>query len=417
MMETNRIIAALQIEDNEVRLVVGQFYRDRFDVIAKEAVACRGLDGIRIIDEAKAVESIRTALNNISARISAPLKSVLLVVPGHRYKREKRTFETLLEEHMITSPNVRSIRREAYKANVGSDYEIINVIFASYRINGITYPKLPAKEKGDLLTCDMDLICGDRMTLYDYVKAVSKAGVKIINIAQSGYCASKEAALFEQSFNSYVINIYLSGAETVYSLICNGRLAAGFTANTGYNTLIKPIQDKYDLSYRDAARLLFRYGIMGEANGEDRLINRWKNGTEERSITYQQLQECLFPAAEKLINDIYTYCSKIVQYDNVTILVSGQGAGLQDLDSCLTKRFGRIVSAYCPDMLGVREPKWAALLGVFYEFRDMQAIEESSESSVDMNVYRENLLPKEAEMEKTISSRFKSITDKLFVDK
>ena len=376
------------------------------------------MDGIRIIDESKAVDSVRNAVNEVSQKLSAPLESVLLIIPAHRFKREKRSVDLLLEDHVVGYGDIRSVIREAYRTNVGNDYEIINATSSSYKINSITYPRIPLGEKGDMLSSEVDLICGDRLITHDYVSLIEKAGLKIIDICQDGYAGCREAAIFEQSYNCYIVNIYLSGCHSVYSLIYNGRLVAGFSVNKGYNSLIRPIMEKYHLSYRDASRMLFRYGRIGQSEGANRLINRWKDGDTEYSITYDKLQKCIQEASESFIYNICSYCHNIVDYENLSVILTGQGASLQDIDQVLQQRFDRKVTCYCPDKLGVRETRWTALLGIFYEYKETEKINETRKCSVDMDVYREHLLPEDEDPsdENSITGRLKSITDKLFVE-
>ncbi|MBQ6654035.1 MAG: hypothetical protein IJM79_00730 [Erysipelotrichaceae bacterium] len=417
-MDDNQVIAALQIENSEIRILVGQFFNDSFNVLLRHTGVCRGMDGISINDESKAVESIRSAVNEVSVKLNAPLQSVLLIIPAHRFKKEKRSVDLLLEDHVVGYGDVRKIIREACRTNVGSDYEIINATSASYKINSISYPRIPLGEKGDMLSSEVDLICGDRLITHDYVMLVEKAGLKVMDICQDGYAGCREAAIFEQSFNRYVVNIYISGCHSVYSLICNGRLAAGFSVNKGYNSLIRPIMDKYHLSYREASRLLFRYGHIGQESGENRLINRWKDGDVEYSITYDKLQKCIQEAAESFVYNICSYCRNIAKFDDLSVIITGQGASLQDLDKVLQQNFERDVVCYCPDKLGVRETRWTALLGIFYEYKENEKIAESRKSSLDIDVYRQHLLPEEEDQEdeNSITGRLKSITDKLFVE-
>ncbi len=417
-MADNQVIAALQIENSEIRILVGQFFSDSFNILIRHTGICRGMDGIRIIDEARAIESIRTAVNEVSLKLSAPLQSVLLIIPAHRFKREMRSVDLLLDNHVVGYDDIRKVIREAYRTNVGSDYEIINATSSSYRINSISYPRIPLGEKGDMLSSEVDLLCGDHLITHDYVSLVEKAGLKVLDICQDGYGSCREAAIFEQSFNCYIVNIYISGSHSVYSLIYNGRLVAGFSVNKGYNSLIRPIMDNYHLSYREASRMLFRYGHIGQDSGEQRLINRWKDGDTEYSITYDKLQKCIKDASESFLYSICSYCHNIVDYDNLSVIITGQGASLQDLDQVLAQRFERKVTCYCPDKLGVRETRWSALLGIFYEYKENEKISETRKCSIDMDVYREHLLPddEDPDDENSITSRLKSITDKLFVE-
>ncbi len=137
MSNKTTILAALQIVNREVRLIVGEFSSDFLYVIAKEEIECRGVDGYKIVDKNLVIKAIREAVSNISAKLKVPLKSVLLSIPGYRFKKEKRQFDRLLTQGVVTKDDIKVIFDEAYRTNVGIDYEILNLSCASYKINSI----------------------------------------------------------------------------------------------------------------------------------------------------------------------------------------------------------------------------------------------------------------------------------------
>lgn len=419
MSNKTTILAALQIVNREVRLIVGEFSSDFLYVIAKEEIECRGVDGYKIVDKNLVIKAIREAVSNISAKLKVPLKSVLLSIPGYRFKKEKRQFDRLLTQGVVTKDDIKVIFDEAYRTNVGIDYEILNLSCASYKINSIVYPKAPINEKSELLSCGIDFICGDRLLMYEYLSIVEKAGLKVLDVYQDGYSSCGEAALFEQSYNNYVVNIYLEADHTVFLLIYNGRLITGFTENSGYNKLIKTIVDRYALNYKNALKILFRYAVVGQSEGEDRIIIRWVDKHKiVHSLTYKDVQETIFEESQNIIENFHLYCSEIIKQDNVTIVVSGQGAQLQGLDKALSTKFQKPVKCYCPDILGARDPKWASTLGMLYQYKDMCSITTPMVDCVDMITYRQNLIPVvEEKHDGNLADKFKNITDKLFVDK
>ena len=158
MRNKTNILAALQIVNREVRLIVGEFSSDFLYIIAKEEIPCRGVDGYRIVEKNLVIEAIREAAANISAKLKTPLRAVLLSIPGYRFKKEKRQFDRLLSQSRVTKEDIEEIFNEAHRINVGSDYEIFNLSCASYKINSIVYPKAPINERSELLTCDIDFI-------------------------------------------------------------------------------------------------------------------------------------------------------------------------------------------------------------------------------------------------------------------
>jgi len=418
-MEKTQILAALQIENSEIRLVVGQYFHDWFYVIGKECVKCHGTNGVRIVDQHKVILAIKEAVNEASAKLKAPIEKVLLCVPGYRFKIENKVYDHLLSEHIVKEKDIKDIFTAAYKNAMGNDYEIVNVACGYYRINGIVYPKIPLGEKAEMLSSEVDIICGDRLTIYDYVNIVEKAGLKVIDICQDCFGASKEAALFEQSFNTYSVNIHLEASHTVFQLIYNGRVVNGFCEDIGYEQLIKPIMDKFRLSFKDANNILFRYGVIGQEDGIDRIINRWNDHDEVKTITYRDVQQCIYQPANELVETFKKYCSNILERDNVRILISGQGAGLQNLDKVLSEAFGKDVICYCPDLLGVREFKWSALIGTFAAYKDNIATYDAQECCVNMQMYKQNLLPRyeDNDDDRGLTGKLKSLTDKLFVEK
>ncbi len=419
MRNKTNILAALQIVNREVRLIVGEFSSDFLYIIAKEEIPCRGVDGYRIVEKNLVIEAIREAAANISAKLKTPLRAVLLSIPGYRFKKEKRQFDRLLSQSRVTKEDIEEIFNEAHRINVGSDYEIFNLSCASYKINSIVYPKAPINERSELLTCDIDFICGDKLLMYEYLSIVEKAGLKVLEVYQDGYSSCGEAALFEQSYNNYVVNIYLEADHTVFLLIYNGRLITGFTENTGYNRLITKIRERYGFNYTNASRILFRYAVIGQEKGEDRIIIRWLDKHNiEHSLTYKSIQEIIFEESQEMIENYYLYCSEIIEQDNVSIVVSGQGAQLQGLEEAMSEKFKKAVKCYCPDILGARDPKWASTLGMFYQYKDMCNITSEMINCVDMNTYRQNLIPAvEEKQDGNLADKFKNITDKLFVDK
>ena len=53
------------------------------------------------------------------------------------------------------------------------------------------------------------MLCADKNLTYDLVRVVEKSGLKVGDIFLDNYASCYEAALFEQSFNNYLINIYM----------------------------------------------------------------------------------------------------------------------------------------------------------------------------------------------------------------
>lgn len=417
MTRNKPILAALQIEDHRLNFIVGQFFNDVLYILYRQSIAVNGCDSNGIYDEKVLVEAIKKVVVASQNELKTAVNAVVLSIPAYRFKKEKRTFDLLLAENKVRYADVNEIIQNAYNIKIGNDLEIINVICSNYKINGITYPKIPLNEKSEMLSAEVDLLCGDKSSAYDLVRITEKAGLKVLNIYQDEYAACYEAALFEQSFNNYIVNIHLEAAHTVYSLIYKGRVISGFSDAIGYNQLIKPLMKRYGLTYKDANRLLFRYGIIGEKTAEERIINRWNEKNEVKTITYKDIQESIYDECCKMTDGFYTYCSKIISAGTTNIFITGSGANLQNLQEYLTEKFNCQVKCYCPDILGCRDPKWTTLLGMLYIYKDDMILNNRSDECMDSEVYEKNLFFEESQADTNLTGKLKNFTDKIFVEK
>ncbi len=412
-MAEKQILAALQIESNEVRLTVGEIYNTRLNALKKECVPCRGMDGLRIVDPKAVAAAIREATSNVEEVLGVNIQSVLLAIPAYRFKKETRTFSKVIEssDRRITANDIKDIYQRALAVNVGQDLEIVNVTSSVYRINGITYRKMPIGEQCDVLEAEVDLLCCDKMTTYDYAGVVELAGLKIVDVCLDNYAVCKEAALFEQTMRNFVLLIGLEKQHTLFSLIYEGKIISSENENTGYEALALPIYQKYGLPEKYSLGLLMKYAQLDQKEFTNRPIYSWTTNKVTKTITDKDLHDTVQEAADKMTDDFGTLCGPILERENVSVMISGAGAELNGLDRLWSEAFNRPVSPYFPETLGAREAKWAVNLGMFYAYIDQQVIHQDFQSSIDVEQFQRNMNIRVNGEEKVegLTARFRNI--------
>ena len=86
-MNDKQIFTAIEVADYEVRLIVGEFFNTRFNIIKVERVACDGFDGEKVVNADAITKAIQTAVENAKKMIGASIKSAILAVPSYGMKR------------------------------------------------------------------------------------------------------------------------------------------------------------------------------------------------------------------------------------------------------------------------------------------------------------------------------------------
>lgn len=392
-MAENQILAALQIESNEVRLLVGEVFNTRLNTLKKETVACKGLDGIRIVDQKAVASAIRQAVDSASAHLGVPIESVLLAIPAYRFKKETRTFSKVIDsgDGRIKADDIKDMYHKALTVNVGSDIVVANVACNVYKTNGITYRKLPVGEQCDVLEADIDLLCCDKLTAYDYVTVVEQAGLKVLDICLDNYALAKEAALFEQTMRNYVLSIQFEKQHTLFSIIYDGKIVTSENEAIGYDSLAKAIAQRYSLPENIAVKQLMKHGRLAQKEFTNRPVYMWTANQVTNMINDYDLHETIKDTADYIAKDFQALCEPILNQENVTVMVSGDGVEIEGVDRLLAERFNKPVKCYYPETLGARGAKWAVPLGLFYSYIDSQIGPDSNESSLDVTAYTAHL--------------------------
>ncbi len=412
-MAEKQILAALQIESNEVRLLVGEVLNTRLNILMQEVVPCKGLDGIRIVDQKAVAQAVKSAVNNVTSHLGTPITGVLLSIPAYRFKRETRSFSKVIDagDRKITYGDIQDIYRKALSVNVGGDVEVINITSNKYKTNGIVYRKMPVGEQCDILEADVDLLCCDKMVTYDYAAVVEQAGLSIIEVCMDNYAVAKEAALFEQTMRNYVLSIQLEKQHTMFSLIYDGKIISSENDTIGYASLATPITEKYGLPEKNALKLLMKYARLDQKDFNRRPLYSWTINGITNTINDYELYEVVKEPADFLARDYRGLCEQILEQENVTVIISGEGTEIQGIDKVLADKFNKPVKCYYPETLGARAGKWTVCLGMFYAYVDQNGVRPKDESSVDLNAYEAHLntVVEEQVHEEGFTARLKNI--------
>ncbi|MBR3343495.1 MAG: cell division protein FtsA [Solobacterium sp.] len=415
-MSDKQIFAALEAVDHEVRLIVGEFFNTRFNIIKVERTPIEGFTGGVITDPEAVVKGIKTAAHDAAKMIGADIEKVIVAMPSFGMKRYsvKSTVPVTGIDGAVTVEDIREAVRKAQSINIGKDLALIQTVCVKYTVNGITSRRIPTGEKANALTVDIDLLCADRQLSFDIVTCVEQAGLQVIDIFPDVFAVAKEAALFEQAVDQNVIVLKMERSSTTLGLLSKGRLTTCIVEPQGVGTIGKAVEEKYGLNSDVCAELVKYSARLNEKVNSTNPVYIWADadgGTQK--INEQQLCDCIRGNVEKWLNDMQKLCQPILQAGPTAVIITGEGGEMQGLKDLLQKKLGCEVRNYIPDTLGGRNAGLTACLGLFYAFKDKQPITGFTENSLDMDAFMDAVSYRGRETtgnpEDTITKKLKGI--------
>ncbi|MBQ1446900.1 MAG: cell division protein FtsA, partial [Solobacterium sp.] len=242
-MEEKQIFATLEVSDHEVRMIVGEFFNTRFNILKVERVPVDALSYDTITDQDALTAAIAEAAREAGETLGAKIEKVILCVPALNTKRKPVRVSVPIEgiDGVITAQDIKTAVDSAQNVRVERDLALIQTVCVKYTIDGIASRRIPIGEHASQLTVDIDLICADRNMAYTLVGCTEQAGLQVMDIFLDVYAVAKEAALFEQSVDSNVLIMKMERRATTLGILSKGRLRDCVVVPFGVGDIAEPL--------------------------------------------------------------------------------------------------------------------------------------------------------------------------------
>lgn len=410
-MNEQDVQIGLEIADHEIRLVVGQFFNTRLNIMKVERVLSSGIHNAQIIDQMAVIQKISAAVKHVEENLGLSIERVILSLPSIGLSRYVRRINVPIEEK-VTIKDIKAVYKEALNTDLPEHQALVNLAITKSLVNGITMRKLPLNESCDSLTVDVDLLCADKEMVYRYVQTVEKAGLQVSEISLDSFALGKEASLFEKSLEQHLVAIKAERQSTSLSLFAKGKLVSTETINLGSKQIISAMVNRFNLPIEVADRLLHMNARFGLDHYPNTPIYLWSNEGKTHTLSEQELMTVVEPILNVWLEEIKTTIKPILDTSNVKIVLFGESSEINGFDQLLASECGCECELYIPETLGVRSSALASVLGLFYVVKDQSSVREFL-PGVDMGIFNQMLVKeKEAVNEDTISGKFKGLFER-----
>ncbi len=402
-----QIYAALELCENEIRILVGEYYNTRFNIIRADKYPTNAISDFKIVNKSGIIEDIKKAVQQTSAKIGSGLEQVLLVLPAYNFKRFPLRSKVVIEKGVVRKQDIARAVSNSLKTPVDKDVIVVDPMIIKYTINGISSRRFPENEVCSEVYVDIDLLCADTGICYDYVSAAENSGLKVLDIVLNTYATAREAALFEESLNKSIIVLDINRSCTYLSLLSKGKLLSTEIVYDGLNSLINKVYRTYNMPYNDIAKLV-KYSVNYNSKYPDDVIYAWSSQNNTNTITTKMLNEAVARPLDSLTEKLITMCRPILD-TGASIVITSEGEQMKALSDVIRNKAQCEVRTYYPDTIGVRDPAFTALYGAFFIYRDKVMMNDLSVSCIDLLKYDSLIDHKQMDLEgETITTKIKS---------
>ncbi|AMC93432.1 hypothetical protein AOC36_05390 [Erysipelothrix larvae] len=407
-----RIIAALEIADREVRLLVGQFYNGRINILKVEHVDHDGYIDGRLVRGHRIVEAIEKAVQNASANLNAHISKVIVSVYGLDNEITSKRI-SLPVVGRISEYDLKRALKEVYTYPAPENMVCVNALFTRFYVNGVPTRKIPVNERNENVQVDYQAYYCNQDALFEIIRCVENAGLEVIDVVLSDIGFASEALLFEASVDHPVVGVTFEMMSTQLSLYYQGQLASTMHLNYGFEIFLKKLMETYKLSRDVVERLLFYDVDVSDVSPNDDPIFIWSTKSNSHHLSAKDLLNCIGNDIIKMLDDIHDTCEPIYQLGNVEYVFTGVASRVDGLVETMHAISDADARVYRSSTFGVKDPRYTSLIGSFYYYKDTEFYRGSSQSSIDEEIFVKDVIGTDKhhshENENTVTKRLRTL--------
>ena len=413
-MDDKQIFASVEVCDHEVRMVVGEFFSPRLNILKVEMIPCSGLSYNTINNADEIISAIETACKQTEQMLGAKLEKVILSIPSYQMQRKsvRVTVPVKGYDGVVSVQDIRNAMKLAERqVSIGKELALVQTVCVKYTIDGIASRRIPIGERAKELVVDIDLLCADRQLAYSLVGCIEKAGLQVMDIYLDTYAAAKEAALFEQSVDRNVVLLKMEREATTVARLSKGKLMESTIVPLGVGSIAARVVDEYGLKREEACELVKYSARLNEKVNSTNPVYIWSVNGNAKKITEAELCKCISLLVSKWVEDMQKILSGILQAGPSTVIITGEGGEMQGLNELLQSSLNCEVRNYIPETLGARNAGMTTCLGLFYAYKDKLPITGYTDNSLDMKAFMDSVSYRERKpnSEDTLTGKLKGM--------
>ncbi len=377
-----KIYTAIDIGSDTIKFVVGEYYKDKLNILCAHEEKSKGIRKGLIVDPNLAINSIKDGMKEINNNLGINIKKVVVGVPSYNSKFMFVTGEINITEDIITTDNVNNIIKTSVYSKIEQDYELVTVIPIAFFIDGEREEKVVGKA-GNKLEMKGIMVTAPKKNIYSVLSVMEGAGLEVVDITISplgDYFEVKNDSLDKRV--GAIINI---GHETMNVSVFNrGKLMNTEIIQLGGINIDKDLSYMFNISIFDAREIKERFAsshkrfialndVYEVKNTAGEVINL--NQIEVTEIVMDRLAELLKLAQKQIL---------LLTKQNISyIVITGGLTEIRAFKNLVYEILGKDVIIYTEDTLGARNNKYTTSIGMIKYFIDKMEVRGREYSSID----------------------------------
>lgn len=296
------LIVGLDVGTTKICAIAGEVAEDGVNILTVSSHPSTGLRKGVVIDIDATANSIRKAVEGVSAGAGMNVSDVYVGIAGSHIKSISSYGAVGIKGKEVSQGDVERAIDSASAVYVPLDREMLHVIPTDFILDGQEGIKDPVGMAGVRLEAKVHIVTGAVSSVQNLIKCCERAGLDVVDIVLQPL-ASAEATLTVDERDMGVALVDIGGGTTDIAVYKDGWLRHTAVIGIGGNHFTNDISIGLRLPFAEAERIKKQYGTVlpSEANDGTEMSVIGADG-QIREMPRKYLAEIIQPRCDELLD-------------------------------------------------------------------------------------------------------------------
>ena len=405
-----KIIASVDIGSNFIKIVVGEFYKNRLHILAASQTPSLGINGGFVVDPKALISRLEEAFQKCENILGVKVTKVILSVPrdSSAFFISEGVCTITNEDHVVKNADVIHAMQASTYNRIDNDREIVFIRPTSYLVDDEKTPN-PIGVEGEKLTVKCLIATVPRKNAYSLIKWLGQIGIEVIDFTVGGIGDYFEFQKEMMKDNVGII-INLGYSKTEISVFNKGLMTNNKTLDVGAKNIEQDISYVFKVPFKEAKTIKEQLcsAHTRKTSAAVKLTVTNKNG-EKISVNEYEATEIAASRIEEILKIAKKEINLLTKKEIHYIMITGGISEMEGFSLILEEVFGRSAKIGVTNEIGARSNIYSTCVGLLKYYEDKERTRKQNYSMFD-----EDDIKDMCTINKKISFGENSILGKLF---
>lgn len=368
-----QIISSLDVGTSTIKLIVGEIYNDKLNVLACSEIKSKGIKKGLIVNPEEVYQKLEEVFKRCEEILEIKITDVVLCVPAYYADFEVvEGYTTIDREGGEINGNdiVRALQASIYN-KVPPNKELISIMPVEYKINE-EIVKDPKGLVGGRLSIKSVISIAPKKNVYAIFSILDNMNVKISDISFNSLADYHEFKTDDMDEKEGAL-INVGDEKTEVSIINKGTLVATQVLEMGGKDIDKEIMYAYNIDRKTARKLKETFALAHTDNASTTELEEVidKSGAKIK-INQYEITEIIYNKLKSIFEISKKQINLLTKKENSYIIITGGTTEIKDTSKVVDESFGKIGILTNVEEIGVRNNKYSSALGMIkYYYRKL----------------------------------------------